>query len=79
MSAHLDRAILLLEHGKLDEAEKSIKLYLSEFPNDAHAIAILSFITHSKGDNLAALPIIEAAIEMDPNNNYYHYYVKRFI
>ena len=73
MSAHLDRAILLLEHGKLDEAEKSIKLYLSEFPNDAHAIAILSFITHSKGDNLAALPIIEAAIEMDPNNNYYHY------
>ena len=58
---------------KLDDAEKSVKLHLSEFPNDAYGISIFSRITNAKGDNLKALSIIESAIGIQPDESYYHY------
>ena len=73
MNSQLERADFLLEHGKLDDAEKSVKLHLSEFPNDAYGISIFSRITNAKGDNLKALSIIESAIGIQPDESYYHY------
>ena len=73
MSSQLERADLLLEHGKLDEAEKSVKLHLSEFPNDAYGISVFSRITHAKDDNLGALAIINSAVGIQPNESYYNY------
>jgi tetratricopeptide (TPR) repeat protein len=73
MSSQLERADFLLKHGKLDEAEKAVKLHLSEFPNDAFGISLFSRIAHAKDDNLGALAIIDSAVGIQPNESYYHY------
>jgi tetratricopeptide (TPR) repeat protein len=73
MSSQIERAEFLLEHGKLDEAEKAVKMHLSEFPNDAYGISMFSRIKHAKDDNLGALTIIDSAVGIDPAESFYHY------
>lgn len=74
----LSRAELLLEQGRIADAEKEIKKHLSEFPEHAYAIAVLARIYIQSGKYNDALTAIDSAIRLDASSGYY-YYIKAVI
>lgn len=78
MSAHLERARLLLAQSRPAEAEREVMLALAAEPNDASALALLALTRANQGKNQAALPPAEEAVGLAPDRPYLHY-VRAFV
>src|SRR6185436_18320325 len=63
----LDRAIQHHSRGQLDEAEAIYRQILSSDPNHAHALHLLGIVAHQRGDQPAALSLVDRAITANPN------------
>jgi tetratricopeptide (TPR) repeat protein len=78
MSAHLERARLLLAQSRAADAEREVMLALAAEPNDAAALALLALTRASQEKHEAALPPAEEAVGLAPDNAYFHY-VRAFV
>lgn len=72
-SAELDRAISLHEAGQLDRAEAIYRSVLAAQPRHPQAQHLLGLVHHQRGDNMAALQSINAAIMADPGVALFHF------
>ena len=73
MTQQLDRARLLVNYGRYDDAQKEIHQYLTNEPNDgeAHTLLAIIFLNLKKTDDAKAA--IEAATSFAPNEAYNFY------
>lgn len=60
-----------LELKKYDEAEKYLKLYLNNFPDDAEAYYLKGKIDLIRNENISALENLNKALEKDSSKPYY--------
>jgi tetratricopeptide (TPR) repeat protein len=68
----LERAYHLIEHHRYSEAEQFLRDYLLEEPEDAGALVLLAISLHELKNTNLALPIIEKAISLAPDEAYVH-------
>jgi Flp pilus assembly protein TadD len=64
----LSAAIDARQNGKLEKAEKHIKLALKRAPNDPDALHMAALIARDRGRNNRALQLIEKAAEFSPHS-----------
>jgi tetratricopeptide (TPR) repeat protein len=72
MAADLDRAILLYQQSRYDQAEQALGTFLLEEPNHAGAHALLGLILAKREQWDRATAEIEHAIAMEPDWDYPH-------
>lgn len=73
MSAHLDRARLLLAQSRPADAERESMLALAEQPEDPHALAFLALSQVEQGKRDAALEAARDAVGLAPQQAFLHY------
>jgi tetratricopeptide (TPR) repeat protein len=73
MSAHLDRARLLLAQSRPADAEQESMLALTQRPEDPHALAVLALSRIEQGKREAALDAARNAVGLAPDEPYLHY------
>jgi tetratricopeptide (TPR) repeat protein len=78
MSAHLERARLLLAQSRPADAEREVMLALAAEPNDASALALLALTRANQEKHDAALPPADEAVGLAPDSAYLHY-VRAFV
>lgn len=69
----IQRARLLLQQGRLRDAEKELKKALAANPENHEAIALLARLQIDSGNNNVALKLVDEALALAPNEGYYHY------
>jgi tetratricopeptide (TPR) repeat protein len=72
MSAHLERARLLLAQSRPADAEKESMLALSQQPDDPQALALLALSRLQQGKKEAALEAATNAVGLSPDEPFYH-------
>jgi tetratricopeptide (TPR) repeat protein len=65
LNALAERAAILANVGKYDEAEEAIKKYKEQQPDDVWIDGVKSFVLFHKGEYLAALNLIGSVLEDD--------------
>ena len=70
---HLDRAALLLEQGRANDAITELKLILQSEPDNDGAIALYARCCYIKKDFTQGIELLGSAIRLDPQNSYYFY------
>lgn len=75
MSAHLERARLLLAQSRPADAEREVILALSAQPEDPDALALLALARLDQGKGEAALAAAREALGRAPDFPYFHYVV----
>ncbi len=78
MTQFYERAELLLQQGRTADAEKEIRKHLSEFPDHAFGIALLSRIYLQENKYNEAQKAIEDAIRINASESSF-YYIKTII
>jgi Flp pilus assembly protein TadD len=73
MSAHLDRARLLLAQSRSADAERETLLALAAQPSDPAALALLALIRADLKKNDEALSAARTAIGLGPDDPYLHF------
>jgi tetratricopeptide (TPR) repeat protein len=73
MSAHLQRAQLLLQQSRPVEAEQEAGLALAHAPDDAHAHALLALSRVHQQKHAPAIEAARAAVRCAPDSPYGHY------
>lgn len=58
----------LHQAGRLDEAERGYRGWLSQHPDDADALHLLGMLRHERGDDADALQLIAKAYDLQPDN-----------
>lgn len=69
----LQRATLLIEHRRFEEAQNELRQVLANEPNHPQAHALLGISNTELGRHDEALKNIETAIGQQPDNAYFHY------
>ncbi len=69
----LERAQLLLQQGRVNDAEKNIKDVLQQDPENDEALSLLAKCCYERNDYDQGIEIIQRAIGLDPENSYYFY------
>ena len=64
---HLRLAELLIERGRLDEAEAEVKLVFQRDPHDARALLCLARLAIGRGQSRAALDYLKQSIQYAPD------------
>lgn len=72
-SPFIERAKLLLDHGRTDEAMKQLKNALEHNPEDDEALALFARCQFNLKEIDAAISTLQTAIAIAPHNSYYHY------
>lgn len=72
-AALLEQAIPLHESGELDAAEALYRRVLQKQPRHAEALHLTGVLQHQRGDHVAALDCIEAAIRERPDVALFHF------
>lgn len=54
--------------GRLDEAARGYREWLSQYPDDADALHLLGMLLHQRGDDVEALSLLARAAELQPDN-----------
>ncbi|MDN5200627.1 tetratricopeptide repeat protein [Fulvivirgaceae bacterium BMA10] len=65
---HLEKAKVLIERNRFNEAEKSLRLTLSKQPNNVEALSLLAICLSEKKEFDEANEAMKAAIATEPNN-----------
>jgi tetratricopeptide (TPR) repeat protein len=73
MSAHLDRARLLLAQSRPADAERESMLALTQHPEDPQALAFLALSRIEQGKDQEALDAAQEAVAFSPDNPFFHY------
>lgn len=73
MSAHLDRARLLLAQSRPADAERESMLALGQQPDDPHALAFLALSRIEQDKREEALEAAEEAVGLAPDQPFLHY------
>src|SRR5262245_16307910 len=73
MSAHLDRARLLLAQSRPADAEHESMLALAQQPDNAQALAFLALSRIEQGKGDAALEAADEAVSFAPDDPFQHY------
>lgn len=73
MSAHLQRAQLLLQQSRPAEAEQEAGLALAHAPDNAHAHALLALSRCQQGKHDEAIDAARGAVRCAPDSPYGHY------
>lgn len=73
MSAHLERARLLLAQSRPAEAEREVMQALTTEPPDAHALSLLALSRIEQGKRDSALQAARDAISLAPDVAHYHF------
>ncbi len=74
MSNLVERARILLQQNRYEDAERELKHELTQNPNNAEALALLSICYVETSRHSDALEVIKIAIQSEPDN-WYHFYV----
>lgn len=69
----LERAKLLLEQGRVEDAIKNLKDALHEDPDNAEAMAVYARCYFQKRKFTEGMQLLQQAIRLDPQNSYYFY------
>ena len=77
MEHYFERGQLLLEQGRVKEAEKAFRKTLADNPSHAAAMALLGHCLSVKKEHEQALEFINQAIGAEPNNPYFFYLKSR--
>ena len=64
----LQDAYNLHQAGRIDEAERGYRAWLSQYPDDPDALHLLGMLRHQRGDNVEALSLLARAFELQPDN-----------
>lgn len=73
MSAHTERAWLMLQRSKPDMAERELRHGLADDPNDPHAFSFLALALAQQDRLPEALAAAERAIPLAPDDPFVHY------
>jgi len=73
VAASLDRAVVLHESGRLDEAEAIYRDVLARDPRHAEALHLSGVALHQRGEHRAALTAIDTAIGVAPDKALFHF------
>jgi tetratricopeptide (TPR) repeat protein len=68
-----ERASLLLEQGRVEDAMKEVKQLLRQEPNHSNALALLARCHLSKKEHAEAGRLLKEALAIEPNNSFYFY------
>lgn len=69
----LERAHLLMAHDRPEEAEKTLRGWLAENPEDDRAMAFLARALFFQDRNDEAVEVARAAVGLDPDDSYNHW------
>jgi tetratricopeptide (TPR) repeat protein len=72
-SVQIERATLLLEQGRVNDAIKELKTFLQQEPENDHALSICARCYFKKKEFDKGIETILQAIRIDPENSYYFY------
>lgn len=72
-SRHLEHALLLIEQGRADLAERSLREHLAAEPDDGEAVALLALTQADSGQATTALDTATAALRLVPESPTAHY------
>ncbi len=64
----LQDAYNLHQAGRIDEAERGYRGWLSQHPDDADGLHLLGMLRHQRGDSAEALRLVAKAYELQPDN-----------
>lgn len=73
IEAQLERANQLMQWQRYADAEKELRLILSQEPNSTRALAMLALCLGEQGKNQDALTTLRSAIGQEPDNDYLLY------
>ncbi|MGH1362241.1 MAG: tetratricopeptide repeat protein [Calditrichia bacterium] len=73
MTAHIERAQLLIQQSRYELAEEQLRLGLAEQPDSAVAHSLLGIVLSAQKKIRAALHEAEKGIVLDPDNSYSYY------
>jgi len=73
MSAHLERAQLLLAQSRAADAEQEAMRALAAEPTDARALALLALSRVEQGKHESALKVAREAVGVAPDVSYFHF------
>ncbi len=73
VSLHLQRASLLLNQGRVNDAIREIKNALSQEPNNGDALALYTRCFYDQEKFSEGMEMIRKAIASDPSESYYYY------
>jgi len=79
MDLLLERAQQLIQLQRYKEAEKELRLLLSQHPNQTEALALFSICLAEQGQLEEALKTIQSAISNEPDNDYLLYLHSLFL
>jgi tetratricopeptide (TPR) repeat protein len=65
--SHVTHGIVLLESGRLDEAEAVLRAGIRVAGETAALLTNLAKVNHDRGDNAAACDLLRRAVRLDPN------------
>lgn len=72
-SHFIERARLLLDHGRMEEAMKQLKNALQHDPNNDDALALYARCQFNLKDFDGGINTLQRAMAIDPENSYYYY------
>ena len=77
MTYHFERGKILLQQGRLEDAEKEFKEDLADNPNNAFSLALLAECQIAKRDFVKAKLYSEKAVGLEPNVPFFLYVMAR--
>ena len=72
MSPHYQRALMLLQTNRVDDAITELRTGLATDPDDGYLLALLAQSYLRKDDYTQAATLAEQALATDPNESYFH-------
>lgn len=69
----LERARLLLEQGRTNDAIKDVKQFLQKDPENDEALSLYARCLYEKNEITEGIEMMRQAIRMDPENSFYFY------
>ena len=69
----LERARLLLEQGRTNDAIREVKQFLQKYPENDEALSLYARCLYDKNEIPEGIEVILQAIRIDPENSFYFY------
>jgi tetratricopeptide (TPR) repeat protein len=69
----LERARLLMEQGRTNDAIREVKLFLQKYPEHDEALSLYARCLYDKNEIDEGIQVILQAIRIDPENSFYFY------
>lgn len=79
MTIHLERAKILIQQRRVDDAQKELMLALADQPDHGETLYLLAYCFNAKHNTPEALNFIGKAIALQPDNDLYYYLFSRIL